>query len=422
VAKEPYFKNPWWMVLASVLGLMVNTGVIGVFLFGVFIKPVTADLGITRGQLSYGLPIGITLSLFTTPLFGKAIDRFGIKRVHLPFIAAYAAMTAALSLMPSSLPIIIMMYTAHNLTGAGQSPVPYSKTLAGWFDKDRGLALGIAIAGVGLGVILIPQYAGYMIAHYGWRQAYVGIGIAIMVLAFFPVWLFMRDPPSSRAGQRAAGAEGPVMLDGVTWSEAVLGRGIGVPWRFWSMTIAFFLVVVAINGTLGTIVPLLTDRGVPMKVALDALSASGAALFGGRILSGFLLDRIHGPYVASSFFVCSLVGIALLAGGGAGAMPFAATVLCGLCIGAEVDLMAFFVSRYYGLKAFGAIYGSMFAFFSIGNSFGIFLMSVAFDRWHSYVPMLYLFDAALAVACLLIIGLGPYRFVSRVGQRAVPAQ
>jgi MFS family permease len=422
LAKEPYFRNPWWMVFASVLGLMVNTGVIGVFLFGVFIKPVTADLGLTRGQLSYGLPIGVALSLFAAPLFGKAIDHFGIRRVHLPFIVAYAAATASLALLPHSLPIVIMMYSLQNLTGAGQSPVPYSKTLSGWFDKDRGLALGIAIAGVGLGVILIPQYAGYMIQHYGWRDAYVGIGIAIMVLAFLPVWLFMRDPPSSRAAQRAAGVVGAPMLDGVTWSEAVLGRGAGPPWRFWAMTVAFFLVVIAINGTLGTIVPMLTDRGVPIKVALDALSASGIALFGGRILSGYLLDRVHGPYIASSFFLCSLLGIALLAGGAGGAMPFAATLLCGLGIGAEVDLMAFFVSRYFGLKAFGAIYGTMFALFSIGNSIGIFLMNLAFDHWHSYVQMLFLFDAALAVACLLLLGLGPYRFGARLAGRPVAAQ
>jgi MFS family permease len=404
------FRNRWWMVFASVIGLTVNTGVISVFLFGVFVKPVSDDLGVSRGTLGSTLLVSAVFTVFSVPLFGKAIDHFGVRAVQLPMIAAYALTTAALSLLTPSLAVIYILFTLHNVSGIGQSPVAYSKVLAGWFDKDRGLALGIAIAGVGLGVIVMPQYAGFVIAHYGWRAGYVGLGIAIMVLAFIPVAVFMRDPPLSGAAQRSSGAAPDEVLDGATWSEAAFGS-----WRFWAMTVAFFFVVVAINGTLGTIVPVLTDRGVPMKTALSALSASGAALFVGRLLSGFLLDRFHGPYIATTFFFCAIVGIALLAGGGGGATPFAATLLCGLGIGAEVDLMAFFVSRYFGLRAFGAIYGTMFALFGIGNGVGPFLMNQAYDRFHSYTPMLFVFMILLAVACLLMAGLGSYRFAARSG-------
>ncbi|HXQ51155.1 MAG TPA: MFS transporter [Stellaceae bacterium] len=414
MAETGFFRNRWWMVFASVIGLTVNTGVVSVFLFSVFIKPVTEELGLSRGGLSSALVVGSLFTAILTPVFGWAIDRFGIKAVHLPMIAAFALSTASLSLMPASLPWVVVIYTIHNMTGAGQSPVAYSKTLAGWFDKDRGLALGIAIAGVGLGVIIMPQYAGYMITHYGWRAAYVGIGIAILVLAFIPVAVFMRDPPTSRAGQRGSGVA--AALEGATWGEAAFRS-----WRFWAMTIAFFLVVVAVNGTLGSIVAVLTDRGLPLQTALGALSASGAALFAGRILSGYLLDRIHGPYVATLFFCCSIAGIAIIAGGGGGMAPFAGTLLCGLGIGAEVDLMAFFVSRYFGLKSFGAIYGTMFALFSLGNGVGPLLMGITYDHFHNYVPMLIGFDGALAVACLLLLGLGPYRFAARSGERTATA-
>ena len=133
----------------------------------------------------------------------------------------------------------------------------------------------------------------------------------------------------------------------------------------------------------------------------------------GTILSGYLLDRVHGPYIASLFFLCAIVGIGLLAGGGTGLTPFAATLLCGLGIGAEVDLMAFFVSRYFGLRAFGAIYGTMFALFGYGNGVGPFLMNLCYDRYHSYTPMLVAFMGLLAMACLLLVGLGPYRFAAR---------
>ncbi|MGH7087937.1 MAG: MFS transporter, partial [Stellaceae bacterium] len=402
---EPYFRNRWWMVFASVIGLIVNTGVIGVFLFGSFLKPVSEGLGITREQLSVALLIGGLFTALGTPLFGKAIDYFGIRRVHLPMIVVYAIGTAALSLLTPSMAVIVLLFMFQNFGGTGQSPVAYSKTLAGWFDKDRGLALGIAIAGVGLGVVVMPQYANYMIGHYGWRAAYVSLGIAILVLAFIPVAIFMRDPPATPAARRA-GAAGQTMVEGATWSDAFWRS-----WRFWAMTAAFFFVVIAINGTLGSIIALLTDRGLPRQVATNALSLAGLGLFVGRILSGYLLDRWHGPYVACLFFISAMFGIGLLAGGGA--PPLLCTILCGLGIGAEVDLMAFLVSRYFGLKAFGAIYGTMFAFFAYGNSVGIFLMSYAHTHYHTYVPMLILFEFALAAACLLMIGLGPYRFAAR---------
>jgi MFS family permease len=408
-----FLQNRWWMVFASVIGLIVNTGVIGVFLFGTFIGPVSHGLGISREQFGLATLIGGIFTAFGTPLFGKAIDHFGVRRVHLPMIAIYALGTASLSLLQPSMAVIILLFMFQNFGGTGQSPVAYSKTLAGWFDTNRGLALGIAIAGVGLGVIVMPQYANYMIAHFGWRTAYVALGIAIFVLAFIPVSVFMRDPPSSPPAHRA-GTMGFVALEGATWSEAFWRS-----WRFWAMTVAFFLVVIAINGTLGTIVAFLADHGVSRQIATNALSASGAGLFGGRLLSGYLLDRWHGPYVASLFFVSAMAGIALLAQGGW--PPVLCTILCGLGIGAEVDLMAFFVSRYFGLRAFGAIYGTMFAFFSYGNQVGLFLMAYSYTHLHSYLPMMMGFEGALAVACLLLVGLGPYRFAARLSAEPAPA-
>ena len=92
--------------------------------------------------------------------------------------------------------------------------------------------------------------------------------------------------------------------------------------------------------------------------------------------------------------------------------PFIGTMLCGLGIGAEVDLMAFLVSRYFGLRAFGAVYGLMFAIFSLGVGMGPFLMGLSHDFLHSYVPMMIVFEVALALAIGVLLALGPYRFAS----------
>ncbi|HEY3916171.1 MAG TPA: MFS transporter [Stellaceae bacterium] len=392
------FKSRWWMVFGAAVALMMNTGVVSNFAFAVFIKPITQDLGISRATLTGATLVASIAGTCIAPFFGKAIDYFGLRRVHLPMIFMFAIGTATLGLLQPAFWFMVLLFLFHGLFGQGQSPVGYSKALTAWFDKDRGLALGIAIAGVGLGVAAIPPFANAVIQNFGWRWGYVAMGGAIIVLALIPTWLFEREPPIPPERDHSAAS---AAVPGIHLREAVQ------TWRFWAMTVAFFVAIVAINGTLTQIVALMTDRGEPLRDAVFALSMSGIALTVGRIFSGFCLDRFHGPYVACTFFLSAAIGVLLLA---ADISPFLGTILCGLGIGAEVDLMAFLVSRYFGIRAFGAIYGLMFAIFSFGVGLGPFLMSLAHDIMHSYVPAMIVFEIGLIGSILALLPLGPYRF------------
>jgi MFS family permease len=167
------FKNRWWMVFGAAVALMMNTGVVSNFAFAVFIKPITEDLQISRASLTGATLIASIAGTCLAPFFGKAIDYFGLRRVHLPMIFMFAVGTATLALLQPAFWIMVVLFVFHGLLGQGQSPVGYSKALTAWFDKDRGLALGIA--GVGLGVFAIPPFANYVIQHYGWRWAYVAM-------------------------------------------------------------------------------------------------------------------------------------------------------------------------------------------------------------------------------------------------------
>lgn len=394
------FRNRWWVVFASVLGLLVGAGSINVFAFGVFLKPVSEDLGLSRGILSSALALNGILTAVSCPLIGLMIDRWGVRTVMLPCIALFALATAGYSLLqPEPLLIVFAIYGFAGLVGGGQTPIAYAKTVSGWFDKERGLALGVAMAGVGLGAFLIPRLAGFLIPTFGWRMAYVGMGVAVFVLGFLPVALFLRDP------DRAQLARQPAVQRGLTAAEALKGS-----WRFWALTAAFFFGVLAINGTLTHVVALLTDRGIPVQDAIGALSAAGLAIIVGRILSGYCLDRFPGHYVAIIFFIIPMGGIGLLASGAGGSVPLLGAVLCGMGIGAEVDLMAFFVSRYFGLKAYGKIYGTMFGIFSVGTGLGPSLSGIFFDIWHSYTPIFLVYEGLLVITCLLFTRLGPYPF------------
>jgi hypothetical protein len=105
-----------------------------------------------------------------------------------------------------------------------------------------------------------------------------------------------------------------------------------------------------------------------------------------------------------------MIGVAILISGAAGSWPMVATIIMGLSVGAEFDLMAFIVSRYFGVRAFGALYGFIIMFVNFANAAGTGLMGWCFQLKHSYTPMLVVFEVMLVVTIVLMSRLGPYRY------------
>ncbi len=396
-------KNRWWVLVASFLGMACGPGPVLVFATAVFMKPITEDLGIGRALLSSASIVASFVGIIGPPSIGYLIDRFGARKVMIPGILLFAIGLSGHSLMTASPLVIYLLFIAGNLFSSAASPVPFGIVVARWFDRMRGLALGISMAGIGAGTAAIPQLTAYLVSHYGWRMAYIYLAVAIVIFSWIPVVLFVREPPYIDEARHQHRAPAETLL-GLTAGEAFAS------WRWWAMTLAFFLGAVAINGTLTHVVALLADRGIPLQVAASSLGTAGIALIFGRMLSGWCLDRFHGPYVAVASFVIPIAGILMLASGAGGAAPLIGTALCGLGIGAEVDLMAFFISRYTGMKAYGRVYGVSFAVFIIGNGIGSVIAGFSYDQFHTYTPAFFFFAGALVVTCALLLPLGPYPF------------
>ena len=398
------FRNRWWIAGASAVALIFSSGTIQLFSASLFIKPITEELGIGRGTLSTAFGITFVLSAITTPIFGRLLDLRGVRAMMLPTITIYALATAALGLLPASIPVIFIMYGIVGAVGIAQTPTPYGKVVSWWFDRERGLALGVALAGIGLGTIIVPQVVRFLMTDFSWRVGYFGLGCAVMVFAFIPNALIIREPPNVEGAEAAH-----VALDvpGLTFAEA------RVSWRYWVLSLAFYLAATVINGSLVHVVPMLTDRGIPIGVATGALSATGVALIAGRLCAGWLSDRVFAPYIAIFFIVFPMLGIAVLGFGFAGISPLIGTICLGIGIGAEIDLMTFLVGRYFGLRQFGTLYSVMFAIAILGNATGSNLLGWSFQFFKSYSPALILFEVLLAITCACFLGLGPYRYAAR---------
>jgi predicted MFS family arabinose efflux permease len=395
------FTNPWWVVVGAVTGLCVCNGPVLGFTFGVFLKPIMADTGWQRGSVSFALSVGGIFSAVAVPILGRMMDRWSIRRVALPGLVLYAACLSLVGLTPPVFWIFTAIFALAETTSAIQTPLGYAKAISAWFDPRRGLALGIAMAGVGLGGSVVPQFANFLIERIGWRGAYASLALLTLVIAFPAAALWIREPRPGEGERRVAAAS--AALPGFTTREAARLS------RFWILAAVFFLVAVAINGIVAHVIPLLTDRGLSRAAATAIFGLFGVATLAGRLFAGYMVDRIFAPYVASVFFLAPIAGCLFLASA-AGPLPAIGVVLFGLGLGTEIDLIAFLVSRYFGQRAFGELYGYFFMVFGLGSSVGRFLAGYVFDLTGSYDVAFIGAGVALVAAVILVTRLGAYAY------------
>jgi predicted MFS family arabinose efflux permease len=388
--------TPWLVVLGATLALAVGNGPIILFTFGVLLQPISDEFHWQRSVLASALVTAHVTGAVLMPFMGGLIDRIGVRMIAMPAVVIFAAATAAGGLLGPNPLQFILLYGLLGVIGAGHSTLTYARAVSGWFDARRGLALGISLAGIGIGAALLPKYTQYFVAASGWREAYFALGALLLVLGFPAVAVLIKD--------RGAGKKNLGDSAGLTLMQTLRSR------QFWLTAAAVMIAAAAINGTTAHIVPILSDRGIARDTATTAVAAAGFSLIVGRILSGYALDNFFAVHVAAFFFAVPLVGMTMLGAGASGRWAVPAAVLLGLGIGAEGDIMAYLTSRYFGMAHFGVIYGCILAFFTLGSGVGPWVMAYAFDSLHSYIPGLIGLGAATGCAIAMIASLGPYRY------------
>jgi MFS family permease len=390
-------RNRWWIVAGSAAALIFSTGPVLQFTFGVFVKPVSESLGADRGRVSEALLVAFVLSGLLTPVAGHLVDRFGVRRFGIPVVALFGLSFALIGLTASSIGAFIVGYALVGIFSAGQSPLIYAKAIAAAFDSRRGLALGLAMAGVGVGTALVPRLAEHLIAVLGWRMAYEALGLLTMVVATASVALWVVEPAPAVGGHH-------MVASGVSAAEALKSL------LFWKLLVSFLVVVIAVSGIMAHIVPLMTDRGIPPALAALALTAGGLALVAGRLIAGYVLDRLFAPYVAVCFFSMPMIAIGILLNFSTAVACILGAALVGAGLGAEVDLIAYLQSRYFGLKSFGVIYSYFLATFFIGSGLGPYFMGFVFAQTGAYTIALRWLLAAVGLAWVMMFTFPAYRY------------
>lgn len=403
--------NRWWVVVGSALGLAVSNGPIVVYTFGIFFTAIVAEFGWPRSSVGLAVTLFLVCRSITMPLFGAAIDRWGIPRPQIVSILLTAPLLAAVS-FTNSLTAFWLIFAAIGIVSCGQTGLPYTKAVASWFDERRGLALGLALTGTGVGGALLPIFAQHVLDGYGWRTGYIALAVLVAAVAL-PVSLFLvREAPRSPSRAPAA-------------TSHEVGRGA---WKVWALDPTFWLIVLPItavfmvtSGMLVHMMPLLGDHKIASEQAVAIVSGSSLASAAGRAGAGYLLDRCRAPAVAAVIFTITALGFLLL-GTDSVVLLFIAAAILGVGLGAEMDLLSYLISRYFPLRSYGRVGGIAFLFTTNANGLGAYLMGLCFDLTGSYLIALLSAAATCAVAAAFIWRLGPYRNEPRRPATAPPVQ
>ena len=382
--------------MAAVSGIGVFFASMTAYAFSVLLKPLSQEFAWSRETASTAYSCFTLATALAAPALGPLLDRRGPLRVVLPCMVANALGIASLSTMTASPTRLYLLFGALGLAVIGSSPLAFSRTVSTWFDRRRGQALAIVIAGGAVGSMVHPPAVDFLIRLAGWRAACLVMGAVLVVVGVPLVVLFVRE-------RQARAGTSPAAVSGATTSEAVRSR------IFWTLIVVILGAAIAFNGVVVHVVSLLTDRGVTSASAALVLSFMGAAGLAGRLITGWLIDRFRATYVSAALLALASAGIFLLSSTTSFNTALVAAAMIGFGMGGELDVTPFLLSRYFGLRSLSTLYGVAWMAMGGGAAIGPVLMGRAFDASGSYDGMLANLAGETLFVALLMLSLPAYR-------------
>ena len=390
------FSHHWLLVLVCAVGIGVGVSALPFYTQGLFIEAWIADFGWTRAQASLGI-LGSTLALAAVlPFIGSIVDRYGLVTPVMISLLGLSVAYVLLGLFVQSIATFVMLAMLQAILGSASSPLAYTRAINTVFDKQRGLALGVALSGAGLAATFGPTLISNAIDAFGWRGAYYAMALFTLVVGAVIVIVL----------SRLKGASASTNIDTEAASEdfkiAKASR------TYWTIMAAIFCLSLGLGGLMIHFVPILLDVGFTTDAAVKIAGVIGIAVVLGRLLVGFAVDRIFAPRVAIAILCACISGVLALAlFGSAVAVP--AAFVIGFSVGAEVDLIGYLVARYFGIHAYGQIYGRQYSTFLIATGLSPVILGAVRDATGTYTASLFTAAAFMIVSAALFAKLPKFK-------------
>ncbi len=409
MSKRTYFPG-WNVVIGSGVGIAFGSVPFFAAGFALLAGAMAKDFGWTQPDVAKAASIYLVMQMLAYPLCGAPLDRWGSRKFAAFSIVLFAVSLLILSQVGRSLTQLYLAFALMGFIAAGTNVVSYARVIALWFNRKRGLALGLAASAQAVGSFLIPILAHKLIVSYGWSWSLIAFAAFEIVVCLPLVALLIKDSPKpygllpdgDTAVTEAAAAE--AVDEGMKVGE-ILRTGV-----FWKLAVCFAIMGMSFYAIAPNIVYILTKKaGMSVGDVAVIQAVSGVAVLFGRVGFGYLLDRIHAPMVGLMALVLSAACATIYATTAVPSLIVIATVLNGLAIGGDTDLMPYLASRYFGNRAVSRIFGwFLFAFF-LGAAVGpVTFAQLTAGYGGSDIPLLML-AALQIVPAALFLSMGRYR-------------
>jgi MFS family permease len=385
----------WWIVLATNLICLLGYGT-WLYSFGVFFKPMAAEFGWTRAMTAGAYSLRSIEGGIASPIVGWAVDRYGSRGV---IIVGAIVSGLSFTLMPlvDSLLGFYLIYGILLSTGmSAMLYLPAWTVIAKWFKRRLSLAMALLAVGAGFGGLVCAPASAFLIAHFGWRTAFVVLGVTIWVVAL-PLALVVRNSPEEmglRPDGDAAPDETPQESGSTSRAEPGARESLApVEYTlrqalrsssFWMLALAFFFFGMAHSTVTVHTVPALTDAGIPLEKAALSIGLLTLVSIIGRLSFGYLGDYVTKRYLFMIAYSLTGMGLLVLMNVKTMGMVYVFIFLFGVGFGGTVPLMPAIRAEYFGLAALGKIQGFMNPVMMFAGAVGPIFAGYVFDTTGSY--------------------------------------
>ena len=335
--------------------------VVGLALYGLplYYDFMVREFGWSRTMVTSGNALS---RVVVGPVFGFGagwiVDRFGPRRLMMAGILMAGIALIGLGAI-SALWMFYFFYLLNALGYVCGGPLPNQVLLSRWFDRTRGKAMGVAYLGIGIGGALVPMLAAWLTQHFGWRMSLQALGVLVILIAL-PLAYFVKETPGNRASDSGLQASG--LKSEVRSREPVALLPVSGVLRtpaFYLLAVGSMCSIAAVGGTNQHLKLFLSlDRGYSQFDAARVISLVLSCSIAGRLLMGWLADRVPKKYVMLAIYSLVAGSIPLLLASGASRAPlYLFAVVFGLALGGEYMIIPLMAGELFGVNMLGRVLG-----------------------------------------------------------------
>jgi len=403
-----------WVIVAVLFAVNFATNATGQLNFGLFILPMSDDLGLSRSFVGWAQTARVLAGSLSSFAIGRLLDRHGPRVLVAVASVVTAACMVGLGSMSQAwqFPALFALMGFMGLSAAGFGSLMTSVPVAKWFVRMRGRAMAVATLGLGVGGVAFLPTTQVLISGLGWRSTWVVLAVVNVALTVPLALLFLRrqpedmgltpdgDPAPTQASASAAPRdEEPVWTVREALSTPTLGK----------LLVAFALVGFAIGGTGIHRIPYWVERGFDPQLVSYCFATDAAGATTMVLLAGMLVERFPVRFVATFSFVGFALAMGLMIVGSNAFFLFGSTILFGLSVGANMIVQGFIWADYYGRAFLGTIRGIVLPVTLVSMGIGAPFSGYIYDATGSYILVWWLLAGTHMLAALVMLGTSPPR-------------